>query len=78
MLVFGGFVHGERTNSLYKCNLTTMQWEIPHFSGTPPVGRSGHSAVVYNNAMYIFGGVEESTEALNDTWKLDLDTMIWR
>jgi len=30
------------------------------------VGRSGHTAVSYNNKMYIFGGILEVTKELND------------
>ena len=31
-----------------------------------PCPRSGHSAVVWNSKMYIFGGIYELTKELND------------
>lgn len=76
MLIFGGFIHGARSNNVFRFRLDTHAWDIPRISGTPPAERSGHSAIVYNNAMYIFAGISESTDSLNDLWKLDLDTMI--
>lgn len=42
-----------------------------------PQARSAHSAVVYQNEMYIFGGWN-GHESLNDFHSLNLDTMQWR
>jgi len=39
-----------------------------------PVARSGHTAVVNGNKMYIFGGMVELTKELNDLAIFDLDT----
>ncbi len=39
-----------------------------------PCARSGHSAVVWNGKMYIFGGIFELTKELNDLCCLDLAT----
>lgn len=43
-----------------------------------PVPRSKHSAVVYNDSMYIFGGKDDDNNKLNDFWKLDLSTYEWQ
>ena len=37
--------------------LTPNKWTQPSVSGTPPSGRLNHSAVLYNNLMYIFAGL---------------------
>lgn len=42
-----------------------------------PSPRTGHSAVVYNDAMYIFGGSSNENKKLNDTWSLNLITFQW-
>jgi len=42
-----------------------------------PQPRSAHSAVVYKNEMYIFGGWN-GHESLNDFYSLNMDTMQWR
>jgi N-acetylneuraminic acid mutarotase len=44
--------------------------------GAPPP-RSAHSAVVYKNEMYIFGGWNGHA-SLNDLYSLNLDTLVWR
>ena len=41
---------------------------------TKPVGRSGHSAVLYENGMYIFGGKDDDNNKLNDLWRFDLSS----
>ena len=40
-----------------------------------PLARSGHTAVTYNNKMYIFGGILELTKELNDMLVFDFATM---
>jgi hypothetical protein len=42
-----------------------------------PQPRSAHSAVVYKNEMYIFGGWN-GHESLNDFYSLNLETLQWR
>jgi len=42
-----------------------------------PQPRSAHTAVVYKNQMYIFGGWN-GHESLNDLYSLNLDTLQWR
>ena len=48
-----------------------------------PIGDSGvfrthHSAEIYGNFMYVFGGsVARKSEATNELWKLDLCKVIY-
>eukprot|EP01103_Thecamoeba_quadrilineata_P003450 TRINITY_DN13223_c0_g1_i1.p1 TRINITY_DN13223_c0_g1~~TRINITY_DN13223_c0_g1_i1.p1 ORF type:complete len:386 (-),score=27.34 TRINITY_DN13223_c0_g1_i1:155-1312(-) len=44
---------------------------------TVPPARSGHSAVVYKDSMYIFGGWNGHT-SLGDFYAFDFDTQLWR
>ena len=57
---------------------TALQWTRIAQSDTSsatPVARSGHSCVVYENAMYLFGGLGEHRH--NDLWKFDFETHSW-
>lgn len=33
-----------------------MVWSYPSTRGTAPVARAGHSSVVYNDKMFVWGG----------------------
>lgn len=40
--------------------------------------RHSHSACIYDNSMYIFGGCTATwTTTFNDLWRLDLGTRTW-
>lgn len=76
MIVFGGYSVGERVNSVFSLNLSTEQWKQAQTSKGPEI-RSSHSAVIFQNQMYVFGGNNEEGEKLNDLWRLDLRTYFW-
>lgn len=76
MIVFGGYAQGERTSSLYTLNLSSEKWKQASTSKGPEP-RCNHSSTIYQNYMYLFGGINEETEKLNDFWKLDLRTYYW-
>lgn len=42
-----------------------------------PVPRSGHTAVVAGNQMFVFGGILELTKELNDLSVFDFTTEKW-
>ncbi|XP_069702361.1 rab9 effector protein with kelch motifs-like [Periplaneta americana] len=50
-------------------------WTSVSFSQQPS-GRAAHGAAYHNRFIYIFGGLGNSG-ALNDMWRLCIDTMIW-
>lgn len=74
MVIFGGFSDGSRTNETIKYTFQDNKWSnilVP--DGQPkPVARSGHSAVIFENGMYVFGGKNDDNNKLNDLWRLDL------
>ncbi|XP_077497476.1 kelch domain-containing protein 3-like [Amblyomma americanum] len=47
----------ECENSIYYLETTTSTWVRPLVQGVPPVAREGHAAFVYNEELYIFGGL---------------------
>ena len=44
-------------------------WQQVTAKGTAPSGRWGHSAVVFGSSMFIFGGCNESSPALNQLFQ---------
>lgn len=79
MIIFGGFCNGERTNELIKYLFQENRWvklNMP-VGAVQPSPRSGHSACIYENAMYVFGGKDDDNNKLNDLWRLDLNTYQW-
>ena len=74
MVIFGGFQEGERTNDVALYNVKTNVWskvKQPENSRLP-CPRSGHSAVIHNNVMYVFGGKADNSQKLNDLWAFNL------
>lgn len=51
--------------------LTQIDYKSP---GDYSVGRSGHTAVVFANKMFVFGGILEVTKELNDLISFDFKT----
>jgi N-acetylneuraminic acid mutarotase len=69
MVIFGGFVDGERTNDIYRYYFKDNKWEKVAVLGMDaPLPRAGHSALVYADSMVIFGGRDEDNNKLNDLW----------
>lgn len=79
MIVFAGFERGMRQNSIIQYDFNSKIWsEIEADKAfTPPQPRAGHSAVIYEDKLYIFGGKDEDNEKLRDFWSFDLNTKAW-
>lgn len=80
MVIFGGFEDGERTNEVVSYNLKTNQWtkvKLPE-GAKKPCPRSGHSACVQGNMMYIFGGKSDNATKLNDLWAFNMSNPSWQ
>ena len=50
-------------------------WSRIEVNGSAPSPRSGHSAVIYNDAMYIFGGLGEFRT--NDLFRFEFASRTW-
>ncbi|XP_014469024.1 PREDICTED: F-box only protein 42 [Dinoponera quadriceps] len=57
----------------------SLLWNsLPSVHWAPTIGkRHSHSACIYNNSMYVFGGCSSTWTTFNDLWRLDLDTRTW-
>lgn len=65
------------TNDTYTFSPKTNQWSKETVQNTPPAGRAYHSAVAYNNKMYVFFGQGASGD-MNDIWAYDPATKQWQ
>jgi len=72
MVVFGGFIDGERCNETAMYNAKTNYWRKAKLfeNSRRPCPRSGHSSVIHNGNMYVFGGKCGNSNKLNDLWEL--------
>lgn len=84
MIVFGGFVDGERVNHTFRFIFKTGEWKLVTTSGEAvPPPRAGHSATLHVSDesgepfMYIFGGKDLQNTKLNDLWRLSLTRDVW-
>jgi len=85
--IFGGFDGTSRVNDFYEFDFTTLSWKriLPNLntgtgiqiaaSASPPTPRHSHSAVVYQDSLYVFGGYDGSYRSdfheynfLTNTW----------
>lgn len=77
MYIFGGFIAGERTNQLIIYSFKDRSWARVKIGGPSPCPRNGHSACIFNNCMYIFGGRNNDNKKLNDIWKYEILKQEW-
>lgn len=79
MIVFGGYNEGARTNDIIIYNFSAHLWtKVKLAEGSPkPCPRSGHSAVLHQGDMYVFGGKDEDANKLQDLWKFNYNQLSW-
>merc|ERR1719230_2394340 len=81
MVVYGGHVPGSTfLDSVWTLDLPSNAWNLIDINGIKPSKRFGHSAIVYNGSMVMFGGFPEYNAQdnwYNDAWTLNLTTYTW-
>lgn len=79
LLVYGGEnEHREYLSDVVILDLRTHTWAQPDVQGPIPKGRARHAAVVYEDKLFIIGGLTgETNYILDDICYLDLKTMTW-
>lgn len=80
MVIYGGYADGNRTSEIIRYSFAENKWFIVQTenSSCQPHPRSSHSAVVYKDGMYVFGGRDDDNNKYNDLWRLDLTTYEWK
>lgn len=81
LVVFGGGDGPAYYNDVYVLDTVNFRWSRPRIVGDhTPSKRRAHTACLYKNGIYVFGG-GDGVRALNDVWRLDVsDTskMSWK
>ncbi|KAL8818728.1 MAG: hypothetical protein Q9223_002700 [Gallowayella weberi] len=79
LLVYGGEnEHREYLTDVVIFDLKTAHWTQPEVRGPIPKGRARHAATVYDDKLYIVGGLAgNETYTLDEICYLDLKTMTW-
>ncbi|KAF1955332.1 hypothetical protein CC80DRAFT_415615 [Byssothecium circinans] len=78
LLVFGGEnEHRQHLSDVVIFDLKTSHWTQPELHGPTPRGRARHSAVIYDDKLYISGGQTGHDTVLDDICFLDLKTWTW-
>ena len=76
MVLFGGYNGIQKSNGIYEYVFGENKWsEIEQDHSIP--SRSNHSAAIHKDFMYIFGGIDDETNKINDLWKFDLINNKW-
>jgi hypothetical protein len=74
--IFGGNVHGFKSNTMYILDVSTRKWETKECQNVPPE-RSSHSAVIKDSKIYVFGGKGVDNNKLGDFWVYDISNNSW-
>ncbi|CAL1276516.1 unnamed protein product [Larinioides sclopetarius] len=80
--VFGGEIGFASTGEtpLWILDLTASTWRKHHVRGSSvhqPSGRRGHSAVMFDGFMHVFGGYQDLRGSSSELWIFDLSTERW-
>lgn len=78
LYLYGGHdEQNEKLEDLWKFDLTTNQWSIIEVEGNKPTGRNGHTMVVINNKIVMFGGILEITKETDEVFIFDFTSNRW-
>lgn len=81
LVIFGGGDGPAYYNDVYVLDTVNFRWSKPKIAGERvPSKRRAHTACLYKNGIYVFGG-GDGVRALNDIWRLDvndLSKMSWK
>ncbi|KAH9500096.1 hypothetical protein Btru_076593 [Bulinus truncatus] len=80
LLIFGGTFHDiSEGTPLWIFNtdlLSVRKWCMP--TSHQPSGRREHSAVIYKNCMYIYGGYLDNSGSSDEFWLFNIADEIWQ
>jgi hypothetical protein len=76
-LIFGGFINSCHSNRIYSFDTTTKTFKNLKPQGLLPPERANHSAVEFENNLYVFAGEGNDGKYLNDMWMYDINGNKW-
>jgi hypothetical protein len=63
------------TQTMFSNFFATSNWMELRLKGNAPERRSYHSSFVYDNRLFVLGGLDISSGTLNTLWELNLANM---
>ncbi|XP_046490732.1 uncharacterized protein [Neodiprion pinetum] len=77
MLIYGGYQDLRGSSpELWAFHFETESWHLLSSSECGPAARHKHSAVLHEDAVYIYGGMTDLQER-SDCWRWDVNTASW-
>lgn len=89
MYIFGGYVNGDKSNDLWKYDVTLERWTCleagdfklePHKQNHkkyPPPRIGARMVCIDEKTLYVHNGHDNDNEKLHDIWKFDLTSNAW-
>jgi N-acetylneuraminic acid mutarotase len=77
MIIFAGWDGHDTLQELYEYDAATQFWYPLPPRGTPPAARYRHSAVLYGNSRFTFGGVDKAQNRFADLFEFDMVERTW-
>ena len=75
LYLFGGHdASNEKLDDFWKYDLKENKWTLLTTTGTKPIGRNGHTTVIINNKLVLFGGIIEVTKESDEIFVYDFAT----
>lgn len=80
VMIFGGRHLDKRLNDLQQLDMCTFTWTSIETRGSSPLGRSWNSLnyMAHDHSLIVLGGFSSSNNVLDDVWKFDLKTLLWK
>ncbi|CAD8049418.1 unnamed protein product [Paramecium sonneborni] len=80
LYMFGGKNGDLRYNDLWSFDLSTQEWNFIPINNLYdiPMSRSGHSLIVYQNQLVLFGGIHDVTWELDDLHIFRINQQEWK
>ena len=80
LIIYGGISGKELNRDIYsfdvqKKEMKNLTQNLKDDETPPP--RQDHTAVIYNNALYIYGGLGLENKIFDDMWKYDFSSNSW-
>jgi hypothetical protein len=80
IFIFGGLIDiasHTRGNDIYQYQVSASKWTLLTTSSVKPQVRTESSLVYFQNALYLYGGGQGTSNVFGDFWKFDLTRNNW-
>jgi len=77
--IFGGMFAVDKRTPFWSYEFETSKWKDLNHSSyqKEPINRRGHTAVIYRDSMFLFGGILDTGHASNELWRYNFESFRW-